>query len=74
MKPKNIIYLISDALRPDYLGCYGNKSVLTTEIDKLASDGVLFENVISSAPWTIPSIGTHLTGKYPHRLLLFSSA
>lgn len=69
---KNLIYLVSDALRPDYLGCYGNTSVLTTEIDKLARGGVLFENVVSSAPWTIPSIATHLTGVYPHKLLIFS--
>jgi arylsulfatase A-like enzyme len=69
---KNLIYLVSDALRPDYIGCYGNTSVLTTEIDKLARGGVLFENVISSAPWTIPSIATHLTGIYPHKLLIFS--
>ena len=69
---KNLIYLVSDALRPDYLGCYGNTSVLTAEIDNLARGGVLFENVISSAPWTIPSIATHLTGTYPHKLLIFS--
>lgn len=69
---KNLIYLVMDAVRPDYLGCYGNDSILTTEIDKLAKEGTLFENVITSAPWTIPSIATHLTGIYPHKLRVFS--
>ncbi len=69
---KNVIYLIADALRPDYLGCYGNDHVLTTEVDRLAAEGVRFEMVVSSAPWTVPSIATHLTGKYAHRLKVFS--
>jgi arylsulfatase A-like enzyme len=67
---KNIIYLIADSLRPDYLGCYGSSS-LTIEIDELAADGVQFENVVSAAPWTIPSIKSHATGKYPHNIGIF---
>ncbi len=70
---KNVIYLTVDALRPDFLGCYGNDSVLTTEIDRLAEDGILFENVISTAPWTVPSVASHLTGRYAHRMNIFSS-
>ena len=70
---KNVIYLVVDALRPDYLGCYGNSSMLTTEIDRLAEEGVLFEDVVSSAPWTVPSVATHLTGGYAHKLGIFSS-
>jgi arylsulfatase A-like enzyme len=70
---KNVIYLVADALRPDYLGCYGSEQVLTTEVDRLAANGVRFENVVTSAPWTVPSIATHLTGKYAHRLKVFSS-
>ena len=69
---KNVIYLVADAMRPDYIGCYGNKDVLTTEIDKLANDGVRFDFVITAAPWTIPAIASHLTGIYAHRLGIFS--
>ncbi|WP_136717999.1 sulfatase family protein [Halorientalis salina] len=72
-RKKNVIYLAVDALRPDYLGCYGNESVLTTEIDRLADNGVVFDDVTSSAPWTVPSVATHLTGKYAHRMNIFSS-
>jgi len=70
---KNVIYLVADALRPDYLGCYGNSQILTTDIDRLAAMGVRFQRVISSAPWTVPSIATHLTGQYAHRLKVFSA-
>lgn len=70
---KNVIYLLADALRPDYLGCYGNDSVLTTEIDRLAEGGTLFENVVSAAPWTVPSIASHSTGLYPHHLGVYNA-
>lgn len=68
---KNVIYLIADSLRADYLRCYGNDSVLTTEIDELAENGIRFENTISAAPWTIPSVKSHGTGKYPHNIGIF---
>lgn len=71
-KPKkNVIYLIADSLRSDYLGCYGNDSVLTSEIDQLAESGIQFENTVSAAPWTIPSVKSHGTGKYPHEIGIF---
>jgi arylsulfatase A-like enzyme len=72
MPGKNVIYLVADSLRADHLGCYGADDILTTEIDQLAENGVLFENVVSSAPWTVPSIATHTTGAYPHRLDVFN--
>jgi len=72
MTRKNVVYLVADSLRADHLGCYGAEDVLTTEIDRLAEEGVLFENVVSSAPWTVPSIATHTTGTYPHRLQVFN--
>lgn len=68
---KNVIYLIADSLRADYLGCYGNDSVLTSEIDELAKNGIRFENTVSAAPWTIPSVKSHGTGKYPHKIGIF---
>ncbi|WP_254761513.1 sulfatase family protein [Natrinema marinum] len=70
---KNVIYLIADSLRADYLGCYGNDSVLSSEIDELAESGVRFENTVSAAPWTIPSVKSHGTGKYPHEIGIFDS-
>ena len=70
---KNVIYLIADSLRPDRLGCYGNSSIMTDQIDDLAEQGTVFENVVSAAPWTIPSTKSHATGKYPHNIGIFDA-
>ncbi|MFT5413022.1 MAG: iduronate 2-sulfatase, partial [Verrucomicrobiales bacterium] len=40
---KNVLFLISDDLRADTLGCYGDKFCKTPNIDKLATRGMLFE-------------------------------
>ena len=64
-KIPNIILIVVDTLRADYLSCYGNNFIKTPNIDKLASDGVLFENVISQSSWTLPSHATLMTSKYP---------
>ncbi len=61
----NVIIIGLDTLRPDHLGAYGYERETSTNIDRLAADGVLFENVISQAPWTHPSFGTVFTSLYP---------
>ena len=48
----NLVVYVSDALRIDYVGCYGARYVNTRTIDGLASSGVQFDQVISAAPWT----------------------
>ncbi|HVP57889.1 MAG TPA: sulfatase [bacterium] len=63
--PPNVVIIAVDSLRPDHLGCYGHTKPTSPNIDQLARDGVLFENVISQASWTTPSFGTILTGLYP---------
>lgn len=63
---KNPIIIISvDTLRADHLRCYGYKKIETPHIDSLAKDGVLFENVYSPAPLTLPSHVSILSGLYP---------
>lgn len=60
----NILLIVSDALRADALGCYGGAAE-TPNIDKLAEQGVLFENAYSNAPWTLPSSVALFSGNYP---------
>jgi choline-sulfatase len=62
----NLIVYVSDALRPDYVGCYGARRVNTPTIDELAASGARFDQAISAAPWTCPSTTSMLTGLYPH--------
>jgi len=61
----NIILISIDTLRADHLGCYGYERPTSPTIDTLASQGLLFEDVTSTSPWTLPSHGSLLTGLYP---------
>ncbi len=69
---KNIILIVSDALRKDILGCYGGKAK-TPNIDKLAKRGILFENAYTISPVTIPSSVVLLTGNHSGSYSLFSA-
>lgn len=61
----NLILVSIDTLRADHLSCYGYERHTSPTLDKLASEGVLFENAHATSPWTLPSHGTLLTGFYP---------
>jgi len=60
----NIIVLMSDSLRSDYLGCYGNPRAKTPNIDKLAREGILFEHVVAEQPITVPARNAYSLGMY----------
>ena len=64
--PVNVVVYVSDALRADHLGCYGARFVNTRTIDELAAGGVRFDQAISAAPWTAPSMTSMVTGLYAH--------
>jgi Sulfatase len=53
-KIKHVILISIDTLRSDVLSSYGSKEVSTPNIDSIASDGTLFKNAFSAAPWTLP--------------------
>jgi arylsulfatase A-like enzyme len=61
----NVIILLLDALRPDHLGCYGYERKTSPKIDRLAAEGVLFNNAYAPSSWTLPSTGSMLTSLYP---------
>lgn len=58
----NIFMILEDALRPDHLGCYGYEKNTSPNIDRLARDGVVFNNCIAVASHTLPPIVSILTG------------
>lgn len=64
-KGANIILFTIDTLRADHLQCYGYQKVETPQINRLAEEGVLFENVVCQTPLTLPSHSSIFTGTYP---------
>lgn len=65
VRPLNTVLIVIDTLRPDHLGCYGDERGLSPAIDRLASDGIRFENAIATAPITGPSHASLFTSRWP---------
>jgi len=63
-KRPNVLIVYTDQQRRDSLGCYGNSLAKTPNLDKLASEGVLFENYFVQNPVCMPSRMSFLTGRY----------
>ncbi len=60
---KNILFVMADQLRWDYLGCYGHPHLHTPSIDRLASLGVRFERAYAQSPVCGPSRASFYTGR-----------
>ncbi len=65
-KTPNILLIVSEDNGPE-LGCYGDPYARTPNLDKLAAEGVLFENAFVPYPVCSPSRACFLTGLYPHQ-------
>lgn len=65
-RPPDIIFLLPDQLRPDFLGCYGARYVRTPAIDALATRGRRFTTCISPSPICVPARASMLTGLSAH--------
>jgi arylsulfatase A-like enzyme len=73
-RPKNILLITIDTLRSDRLGAYGNPTVRTPTLDRLAREGAVFASARSPIPLTLPSHTSILTGLYPRTHLVLSHA
>ena len=60
----NILFLMVDQLRYDYLGCTGHKTIKTPNIDALARQGVRFDRAFVQSPLCGPSRMSTYTGRY----------
>jgi len=61
----NIVLIFVDDMGTE-AGCYGNDVVKTPNIDRLAREGVLFNNAYTASPSCSQSRAAILTGRYPH--------
>ncbi|MGH1353289.1 MAG: sulfatase-like hydrolase/transferase, partial [Methyloligellaceae bacterium] len=64
MTVRNVLWIMCDQLRFDYLGCYGHPSLQTPHIDKLASRGVRFTKAYVQSPVCGPARMSFYTGRY----------
>lgn len=62
---RNLVLITIDTLRADAVGAYGNAAARTPALDSLARDGVRFERAYATAPITLTSHASLLTGRYP---------
>ncbi|MGK0184918.1 MAG: iduronate 2-sulfatase [Verrucomicrobiales bacterium] len=61
---KNVLLIISDDLRANALGCYGDPICKTPHIDKLASQGLLFTHSYCQGTWCAPSRTSLMFSRY----------
>lgn len=65
-EPKNILFIMFDQLRWDYLSCSGHPFLKTPHIDRLAGRGVRFTRAYIQSPLCGPSRMSTYTGRYVH--------
>ena len=62
----NVLWIVVDTTRADYIGAYGNETARTPTLDGLAARGLLFEHGYTQAPSTLISVSSYMSGR--HRL------
>ena len=63
----NVVVILMDTLRPDYLGFYGYEEEKAPFLAELAERAVVFERAFSTSSWTAPSTSSLFTSLYPHQ-------
>ncbi len=64
---QKIVLIMTDTQRTDYLGCYSDKGVKTPNLDRLAAEGIRFDQAYCTQPVCGPTRGAIFTGEYPHK-------
>jgi arylsulfatase A-like enzyme len=61
----NVLLVIVSGARPDHMSAYGYPRATTPALQKLAAGGTLYENAITTAPWSLTAQASLVTGLYP---------
>jgi arylsulfatase A-like enzyme len=69
----NILIIYPDQLRADMMGCDGNPVIKTPHFDRIAQEGVKFEEAYTSFPLCTPFRASLFTGKYNHSTGVFAN-
>src|SRR5437764_8108479 len=67
-RPPNVVIVFADDMGYGDLGCYGNKSIETPNLDRMAREGVRFTDFYVAQPVCSASRAALLTGCYPSRI------
>jgi len=62
----NVLFILADQHNAKVLGCKGHPDVITPHLDRLAAEGVRFDNAITQNPICTPSRVSWLSGQYCH--------
>lgn len=68
MDPKNLLFIISDQHSRRLSGCYGNPTIQTPNIDRLAESGTRFTSAYTCCPICVPARASLATGRYVHQI------
>lgn len=63
---KHVVFISLDTTRADHFGFYGNPTVKTPNLDRLASEAIVLDDFLTVAPTTLASHTSLFTGKYSH--------
>ncbi|XP_068228348.1 steryl-sulfatase-like isoform X2 [Palaemon carinicauda] len=66
-RPPNILVILADDLGIGDVGCYGNDTIKTPNINRLAAGGVKLTHHLAAAPMCTPSRAAMMTARYPAR-------
>jgi choline-sulfatase len=72
-KPPNILFILADQLTPFMTGPYGCKAARTPHLDRLAREGVTFENAYCNSPLCVPSRASMWSGRMPSAIGSFDN-
>lgn len=61
----NLLFVFADQMRAQDCGFMGNRQIRTPNMDRMAAEGVVFENAVSTCPVCTPYRASLLTGRYP---------
>jgi arylsulfatase A-like enzyme len=65
VRKPNVLFVFPDQLRANICSVYGGQNIATPNIDRLAREGVVFTNSVSTCPLCTPYRGMLQTGRYP---------
>src|SRR6188508_1925278 len=62
---RHVVFITIDTLRADHVGAYGYAAARTPALDRIAREGVTFDRAYATAPITLTSHASLMTGRYP---------